>query len=40
LYLLMGRWFSTRSWYVGRVVQPVSLLIAAIALFWVFERTF
>lgn len=32
-------WFSNRSWYRARIVQPASLLIAAAGLFWTIERT-
>jgi hypothetical protein len=31
-------WFSQRSWYRARIVQPASLLIAAAGLFWTIER--
>jgi hypothetical protein len=37
-YALFGRWFSEREWYKSRVVVPMSLAIAAIAVFWTIER--
>ncbi|MGL4597469.1 MAG: HupE/UreJ family protein [Bacteroidia bacterium] len=37
---LVGKWFSGKSWYRKRVVIPASIAIAAIALYWVVERTF
>lgn len=39
-YLLVGRWFSDRSWYRARVVNPASALIALVAMYWTIERTF
>jgi len=39
-YWLVGKWFADRPWYRTRVVNPLSLLMAAIALYWTFERTF
>jgi hypothetical protein len=39
-YLLVGRWFGQKSWYRQRVVFPVSILIAAVALYWTIERAF
>ncbi len=39
-YFLVGRWFSDRPWYRSRVVTPVSICIALVALFWTIERTF
>lgn len=38
-YALFGAWFSDRSWYRARVTMPMSLAIAAIAAWWVVERT-
>jgi hypothetical protein len=38
-YALFGAWFADRSWYRARVTMPMSLAIAAIALWWVAERT-
>jgi hypothetical protein len=37
-YALFGRWFSEREWYKSRVVVPMSLAIAAVAVFWTIER--
>lgn len=39
-YLLIARKFSGEIWYRARLVQPVSLCIAVIALYWTIERTF
>ncbi len=39
-YFLLGRWFSKESWYRGYIVNPVSAVIAVIALYWTVERTF
>ncbi len=39
-YWLIGRWFSDKPWYRQRVVIPVSVVIAIIALFWTIQRTF
>lgn len=39
-YFLTAKWFSEKPWYRRRVVNPVSLAIAAIALYWTIERTF
>ncbi len=39
-YLLVGRWFSGQSWYRSRVVNPISAMIALVALYWTIERTF
>lgn len=39
-YLLVGRWFSEKSWYRKIVVNPASAFIAFVALFWTIERTF
>lgn len=39
-YWLVGRWFSHKPWYRQRVVVPISVAIALIALFWTIERTF
>ncbi len=37
-YTAFGRWFSEKEWYKSRVVMPLSLAIAAIAVFWTIER--
>ena len=39
-FLLAGKWFGNKTWYRRRIVIPVSLLIAGIAMFWVMERLF
>jgi len=38
-YALFGAWFSDRSWYRTRVTMPMSLAIAAVAVWWFAERT-
>ncbi len=38
-FLLLGKWFSQRPWYRRRIVIPMSLIIAAVAVYWVVERT-
>ena len=37
-YALFGRWFSEKEWYKMRVVTPLSLAIAAVAIFWTIQR--
>ena len=37
-FLLFGLWFSEKEWYKSRVVIPMSLAIAAIAIFWTIQR--
>ena len=37
-YLAFGRWFSNETWYRRRIVFPLSIGIAAIALFWTIQR--
>ncbi len=39
-WLLLGKWFSHKTWYRSRVVNPVSMVIALVALYWTLERTF
>ncbi|HEX3529235.1 MAG TPA: HupE/UreJ family protein [Thermoanaerobaculia bacterium] len=39
-FLLVGLPFRHRSWYRGRVVVPISCLIAAVGLFWSVQRAF
>lgn len=39
-WLLIGNWFSAKPWYKKRVVIPISVVIAAIALYWTIERIF
>lgn len=38
-YALFGAWFSDKSWYRARITMPMSLAIAAVAVWWVAERT-
>ncbi|MEO7923785.1 MAG: HupE/UreJ family protein [Chitinophagaceae bacterium] len=38
-FLLFGKWFGKKTWYRSHIVIPLSLVIAAIALYWVIERT-
>ena len=38
-FLLFGFWFGKKPYYRKYVVTPLSLIIAAIALYWVIERT-
>jgi hypothetical protein len=40
LWLLIGLWFSEKSWYRKRIVMPISAVIALIALYWTIERIF
>ena len=35
-----GLWFRNKDWYRSVIVVPVSLLIAAIGIWWAFERIF
>lgn len=39
-WLLVGIWFSKKEWYHKRIVLPVSIVIAVIALYWTIERAF
>lgn len=38
-FFLVGKWFGKKPYYHRFIVTPVSLLIAAIAFYWVIERT-
>jgi hypothetical protein len=38
--LLVGFWFGNKPWYRQRVVIPGSMVIAAVATFWFFQRVF
>ncbi len=38
-FLLIGKWFGNRPYYRKYVVIPLSLMIAAVAFFWVLQRT-
>ena len=37
-WLAFGKWFSNETWYRKRIVLPISVVIAAVALVWTFER--
>jgi len=37
-FLLIGKWFGNKPYYRKYILVPISLLIAAIALFWFFQR--
>ena len=39
-HALFGYWCSQKIWYRSRLVYPLSILIAAVACFWTFERIF
>ncbi|MGH2552152.1 MAG: HupE/UreJ family protein, partial [Chitinophagaceae bacterium] len=38
-FFLVGKWFGKKPYYHKYIVTPLSLLIAAVALYWVFQRT-
>lgn len=38
-YAAFGAWFADKTWYRSRLTTPMSLAIAAIAIWWVAERT-
>ena len=38
-FFLIGKWFGNKPYYHKYIVTPLSLVIAAIALFWVIQRT-
>lgn len=38
-FFLVGKWFGGKPYYHKYIVTPLSLCIAAIALFWVIQRT-
>lgn len=38
-YAAFGAWFADKPWYRARLTTPMSLAIAAIAVWWVLERT-
>lgn len=38
-FLLIGKWFGAKPYYHKYIVTPLSLVIAAIAFFWVIQRT-
>jgi hypothetical protein len=37
-WFLFGKWFSSETWYRRRLVIPISIVIAALAIFWTVER--
>lgn len=37
-FLLIGKWFGNKPYYHKYIVTPLSILIAAIALFWFIQR--
>ena len=37
-YLLIGKWFSKKTWYKLRIVYPLSSAIGCIAFYWTIER--
>ena len=39
-WFLFGKWFNQKPWYRQRIVNPMSAVIAAIALYWTIERAF
>lgn len=38
-FFLVGKWFGKKAYYHKWIVTPLSLMIAAVALYWVIERT-
>lgn len=39
-FLLLGKWFGNKPYYRGRVVVPLSIVIACVAAFWTVQRLF
>ena len=39
-WFLVGKWFAQKEWYHKRIVKPMSILIAIIAIYWTVERIF
>lgn len=37
-FTVTGLWFRARPWYRTRIVQPASIMIAAVGLYWTVER--
>lgn len=37
-FILLGKWFGNQSWYRKGIVVPLSVAIAAMALYWTIER--
>ena len=38
-FALVGYWFGNRAWYRSVVVVPGSIIVAAVGVYWVLERT-
>jgi hypothetical protein len=38
-YFLCSKWFAHKTWYRSRIISPVSMTIAAVALYWTIERS-
>ena len=38
-FLLVGAWFSKKTWYRAAIAIPVSVIISLIGMYWVIERT-
>jgi hypothetical protein len=39
-WFLIAKWFNQKSWYRTWIVNPISAVIALIALYWTIERAF
>lgn len=39
-WFLFAKWFNQKPWYRKRIVNPLSALIALVALYWTIERAF
>jgi hypothetical protein len=39
-WFLLGKWFSQKTWYRSRIVNPASITIAIVAFYWTIERAF
>jgi hypothetical protein len=39
-WFLFGKWFNQKQWYRARIVNPLSIGIATIALYWTIQRAF
>jgi hypothetical protein len=39
-WFILGKWFNQKPWYRSRIVNPISVVIALIALYWTVERAF
>lgn len=39
-WFLFAKWFNQKPWYKKRIVIPLSVIIALIALYWTIERVF